>query len=118
MCFCQAFFCEYLRRYAQFVEPFGSDVGTVLPEDSLVEAELDNLSSLFYFCYFLSALGLALDDAVLDGECFYCSVGAKLVKNLQTCIALALKLPKMIVCSSSKEKVYLDVPYRLLCFFY
>ena len=36
-------FLKHLRRHAQLVEPFGGDVGTVLPEDGLVEAELDEL---------------------------------------------------------------------------
>lgn len=34
---------KLLRRLPHFIEPFGGDVGTVLPEDGLVETELDEL---------------------------------------------------------------------------
>ena len=40
---------EYLCRHAQLIEPFGGDVGTILPEDGLVEAELDELFRVAQF---------------------------------------------------------------------
>ena len=36
-------FSALLRHHAQLIEPLGGDVGTVLPEDGLVEVELDEL---------------------------------------------------------------------------
>ena len=38
-----------LRGLAQLVQPFGCDVGAVLPEDGLVKAELDELFRIAQF---------------------------------------------------------------------
>ena len=40
---CSFSFVKHSRRHAQFIEPFGGDVGAVLPKNGLVEAELDEL---------------------------------------------------------------------------
>ena len=39
----------FLRGFAKLVKPFGCDVGAVLPEDGLVEAELDELFRVAQF---------------------------------------------------------------------